>query len=309
MRAFRITLLIAAAAAVTMAADNCLSIRGDWIMANDLAAAIPDFGRATGRTLSVTPLAGAQRRFSRADLRRLARGFGLSDEGSGDWPDSVCFAYSLAPLSKQSVIEAIRRSASSEVAFELTEFSLFPVPPGNIEFKNVAFRPDRPDGSKLLIGRVEYGRGRRVPIWARVRSLSKPTGLVAVAELRPGVRLQAEHVRVGTLEIGAGNYLTATSQIEGFTVRRKVAVGTPLTANLLVRRSEVTAGETILISVRSGSAQLSFESRAETGGSAGELILLKNPDSGQRFRARVEGPARASLQLSPKENSCCQSSR
>ena len=307
MKVAQITLLVGTAA--SLAGGTCLPIHGDWILADDLGTSIPDFRGAAGRTLSHAPLAGTQRRFSRVDLRRLARGFGISDEASGDWPESVCFAYALAPVGRESVTEAIRRSASTEVSFELTEFSLFPVPAGNVEFKNVSFRPDRPDGSKLLIGRVVYGRGRQVPIWARVRSHSKPTGLVASGELRPGVRLQAEHAHLATLEIGQSNYLTAASQIEGLTVRRKVAQGTPLTANMLIRRPEVSAGEAVLVSVRSGSAQLSFESRAESGGSTGDLILLKNPDSGQKFRAKVDGTARASLQLTAKETSCCQSSR
>ena len=294
------TLLVVSMIA-SLAAADCLPIRGDRIVTEDLAVAIPDFGGVAGRTLSLAPLAGAQRQFSRAELRRLARAFGLSDEKSGGWPDSVCFAYPLAALGKESVTEAIRRSAGSEVAFELIEFSLFPVPPGNLEFKNVVFRPDRADGKRLIHGRVEYGRGRRIPIWARVRPLHQPSGLVAAVELRPGVRLQGEHVHLGTLEAGASDFLTATSQIDGLTVRRRVAAGTPLKANMMVTRSEVSVGETILVSVRSGSAQLSFETRAESGGSAGELILLKNPDSGQRFRARVEGPARASLQLPSKE--------
>jgi hypothetical protein len=43
----------------------------------------------------------------------------------------------------------------------------------------------------------------------------------------------------------------------------------------------------VAVEVRSGAALLKFEAAAESGGKAGELVAMRNPANGARFRARV----------------------
>ena len=288
--------------AVAQIAAGCLPVHGDRIRGEDLAEVIPLFAAAAGQTVAPAPLATAERHFSRMELRRLALRLGLSISDATEWPDSVCFAYRTAPLARDQVIDAIRRSMSGEDKFELVEYSLFPVPPGDVVFNNPNLRPDRPDGTKLILGVVTYAPRRQTPIWARVRPLAKAKGLVAAQELQPGIRLTANQVRMSELDRGTTISLGALADIEGMTPRRRIPSGTPLTRNMLARSRDVDAGEMVRVKVQAGTASLSFPSRAETGGYVGDHILLRNPDSGQRFRAKVEGRARVSVDVPMKEN-------
>lgn len=287
--------------AASLSAD-CLPIRGDRIRAEDLAPVIAEFRAAGGRTIAPAPLAGAERRFPAAELRRLARRLGLSTAQTAEWPDSVCFGYLSRPLTLEDIDRAIRRSTGPGPSFEILEFTLFPMPLGDVVFKDISLRPDRRDGTKLLHGGVEYAPGRRVPVWARVRALEKPKGLVAAQDLRAGVRMEASQVRLADLDYAIGPRLTAPEDIGGLMPRHAIAAGTPLTPRMLIRCRDVDPGQTVQVRVRAGAARLSFESRAETGGYTGDQILLKNPVSGQRFKAKVEGQARASLDVPAKEN-------
>jgi flagella basal body P-ring formation protein FlgA len=55
--------------------------------------------------------------------------------------------------------------------------------------------------------------------------------------------------------------------------------------------------------VRDGGALISLEARAEASGSRGDMIPVSNPASHRRFRARVEGKGRVSVDSSlPKVN-------
>ena len=291
-----------AIAAASLLAE-CLPVHGDRIRAADIAAAIPAFGAAAGRVVAPAPLAGSQRRFSGGELRRLALRLGLTPAPLGTWPDSLCFAYPTKPLSPEQITAAVRRAAGPEAAFEVTEFSLFPVPEGEAVFKNVNLRPDRRDGTRLLQGSVAYAPGRAAPVWARVRALAKPRGLVAARDLRPGTPLDQSHVLLTNQETSAAeNLLVSVAGLEGMTPRRAIAAGTPLTRNMLVRLRDVDPGQVVQVKVQAGSARLLLESKAETGGYAGDYIMLRNSASGQRFKAKVEGHARASLELAGKGN-------
>lgn len=50
---------------------------------------------------------------------------------------------------------------------------------------------------------------------------------------------------------------------------------------------EVERGDVVAVEVHSGAALLSLDAAAESGGKAGDLVVVRNPISGARFRARV----------------------
>jgi flagella basal body P-ring formation protein FlgA len=187
----------------------------------------------------------------------------------------------------------------------LGEYSKFPVPDGDPVFRQASLRPDRPDGSRLLSGHVVYAPGRQVPIWARVRARDKPLRVVAARDLTPGVLLTAADFRLAEVELGSAAGLASPEAIVGMAPRRLIRAGTTLAINMLRRPLEVARGETVRVKVRSGAAKLSFQSVAESGGFTGEWILVKNPVSGQRFRAKVDAQSQVSIELPLKEASCC----
>lgn len=50
----------------------------------------------------------------------------------------------------------------------------------------------------------------------------------------------------------------------------------------------VKRGEKVAVTVVSGSVTLRFESEAESGGRPGDAVIVRNPENGSRFAARVE---------------------
>jgi flagella basal body P-ring formation protein FlgA len=61
----------------------------------------------------------------------------------------------------------------------------------------------------------------------------------------------------------------------------------------------VTKGDKVTVIVHSGLSVLSLKAEAMTSGRKGEAIYIKNPSSGKLFRARIDGPSTASVQVDP----------
>jgi len=60
-----------------------------------------------------------------------------------------------------------------------------------------------------------------------------------------------------------------------------------MSSSFLVNVKEVVRGDWVKVEVRSGAAHLDFEGKAESSGSLGEMVQVKNPSSGKVFRAQV----------------------
>ncbi len=59
---------------------------------------------------------------------------------------------------------------------------------------------------------------------------------------------------------------------------------------------EVTRGESVAVEVQSGAARLTFDAKAESSGKPGDTVLLRNPENGRLFQARVVGKGKALVQ-------------
>jgi hypothetical protein len=59
---------------------------------------------------------------------------------------------------------------------------------------------------------------------------------------------------------------------------------------------EVTRGDRITVEVTSGSARLAFAAIAESPGQAGDSILIRNPENGRLFQAKVWGEGKVRIQ-------------
>ncbi len=76
-------------------------------------------------------------------------------------------------------------------------------------------------------------------------------------------------------------------------VRRSVTVWARVKLEAPPR--EVERGEVVAVEVRSGSALLKFDGTAESGGKTGDVVPVRNPANGARFRARVVAKGRVSV--------------
>lgn len=285
---------------VIAAWPQCLPVQSERILAEDLARAIPAFAEARGQLVALSPLAGAERRFLRAELVRTATRLGLRETSirPETWPESVCFAYPEGPLDQERLERALREVPGGGLEVDIVDYSRFPVPPGPIEFARPNLSPDRADGTRLLRGSVVYSVGRRQPIWVRVRPRAQRLVLVAARDVEAGESLTAESVRSEPNTPGRGRGIASLSEIEGLSPRRGIQAGTRLERNMFTRVRDVDPGQTIQVSVTSGAAKLGFEARAETGGFAGDQILIRSPLSAQRLKVRVAGRGKAEIDVS-----------
>jgi flagella basal body P-ring formation protein FlgA len=62
---------------------------------------------------------------------------------------------------------------------------------------------------------------------------------------------------------------------------------------------EIVKGDRVTVSVHSGLFSLTVNADATTSGRRGDDIWVKNSHSGKLFRARIEGPDVASIQVDP----------
>ena len=64
---------------------------------------------------------------------------------------------------------------------------------------------------------------------------------------------------------------------------------------MLIAPHEVERGSTVSVQVISGDASISFDATAESSGRTGESVLIRNPENGRYFQARVEGKGKVSV--------------
>ena len=80
-------------------------------------------------------------------------------------------------------------------------------------------------------------------------------------------------------------------------VRSASAIATAAAVRKPVMRApEVRRGEHVSVVVTSGAALLRFQADAESSGRRGDSVLVRNPENGKLFQARVEGQGRVMVQ-------------
>jgi hypothetical protein len=110
---------------------------------------------------------------------------------------------------------------------------------------------------------------------------------------RPGVTRVFQPSELVTLARKYG--LTVTGRLESVCFVRPAsaaaAVQKPATPPF-----EVLRGEQVSVEVTSGAALLRFQAAAETSGRAGDSVLIRNPENGKLFQARVESMGKVIVQ-------------
>ena len=294
-------LLLALVPLLAAAGEECALVEQDRILAGDLARLRPLFrGLDPSLALAFAPAPGLHRVLTADDLRRLARRHGLPEVSL----ESVCFERSAEELTESRLLEVLRGALAEPAAnIEILDFSRYPVPKGELVFPLTGLAappPARPDVPVLWRGAVRYDGRRSSPVWARVRITVARRQLVARRDLPAGRPIGAEDLEERVVETfpGATEKLASAA---GAIPRRRIRAGEAIDAAWLKLPLEVERGETVTVEVASGAARLLLEARAETGGRRGQAILVRNPSSGQRFTATIDGRGRVSLQLEKGE--------
>ncbi|MEN6606710.1 MAG: flagellar basal body P-ring formation chaperone FlgA [Bryobacteraceae bacterium] len=274
-------------------ATGCIAVEGDRLLAGDLAKADPAFGPVAPDTaLAYAPAPGVKRILRRAELGRLAASHALTSSPSHD----ICVERSMLPLEQARVTEAMRRSLSRlDAVIEIVDMTHAQVPKGTIEFPLGSLsQPPATDPKAPVVwrGYVRYAGRRRFPIFARVKITVPAKRLIAITSLPAGKPILADQFRVESDPAGLLDFGLAQSpeQVIGRAPRRSVAAGQPISFNLLEAPKDVAAGDAVRVDVTGGSTHIHLEARAEAAGRRGDWILVRNIETGKRFRAQVTGP-------------------
>jgi flagella basal body P-ring formation protein FlgA len=277
---------------------QCQPLEGEFIVARQLAAANPAFAALAPETpLGRAPMAGLRRIFLPGELRRLAVAHGIPSDGY----EEICFQWSLAPVDRVRVLETMRKSLSREGAhLELLDTPRIPAPPGELVFPMAALKPAG-NGIHSWVGFVRYGQDRHFPIRTMVRVSIPGVRLVARGELHPGQMVTSQQVAVEAGEFGLAesDLLTDAADVVGKATRRTIAAGAVLRRGDFVELPLVTSGQIVEVEVRNGATRLLASGQAEQSGRRGEMIAVRNPSSGVRYRARVERPGSVALVIGP----------
>ncbi|MEZ5351237.1 MAG: flagellar basal body P-ring formation chaperone FlgA [Bryobacteraceae bacterium] len=280
----------------------CFAVDGDWILGRHLAAVQPVFGFLDPAfRLGYVPLPGGRRILTVAGQLALARRnhheFSLADSDS---LSALCFEYATRALDSKQIEQAIQRFTGA-LSVEVLDFSRYRVPDGEIEFLSSAPAPAAPGSgnasrqSRIFRGRVRYGARRSQSIWARATCRFEHRRVLARVALEPGRPIAPHQLELATIVSMDSTLPGATDPrpLAGLTPRRPIPPGAPVDPKLLTRPAEIERGDKVEVEVKRGRAKISIESAAESKGRRGDAILLRNLETGRRFRALVAGKGKA----------------
>ena len=197
-------------------------------------------------------------------------------------------------LDAARLIEAMQRRLPG-ARIEILDFSRQPVPEGELDFSLAGLRPT-PAG-EFWTGAVRYAGARRFPVWAKVRVRADAPRVIALEELRPGSAIRAGQVRVEmrTEFPCDAVFVTSPEEAVGMLARVTVPAGAPLRTAWLAAAPDIARGDMVKIEAAAGGVRVALDAEAQASGSRRQTIPFRNPATGRRFYAHVEGPGRASV--------------
>lgn len=290
-RPFLIWVLSALALPGTAPALACQVVEGDRILGKDLAAANPVFAALDpAMVICPAPLAGVRRVFYAQESVRLAQQNGIALPAP---VGELCFERATELLTAEKLLPVLQTALGIEAAeIDILDFSRYAVPLGTLEFTRAGLST-----SGLWRGHIAYAPGRSAAIWAKVRVTSEQTWVEAAELLVAGKNIDSPQLVIRTgprFPFGAAP-LDSVERIAGQKPTRMIRAGEPIFASMLTKPHEVERGDPVAVEVSSGDAKLAFDATAESSGRMGESVLIRNPVSGQRFQARVEGKGKVSV--------------
>jgi flagella basal body P-ring formation protein FlgA len=277
-------------------------IANDRILGEDLAKALPGFSKMRGdAVVSYSPAPGARRVFTSVELRRIGAPYGVDVA-----PDAeACFEWRLQTLTDDAVRAAIRDSLQSpDARIDVLAISGNQAPAGKISFPLSGLLASTITGPETPVtwrGEVLYHGSRKFSIWARVKISATMTRVVATQSILPGQTVAPDQVRIETYDdFPLRNDIARNlEEVIGRMPRRPLRTGLPVFRADLIEPFQVQRGDLVDVTAISGAAQLRMPALAETQGRQGDMITLKNAQSGKTFRARIEGKDKALVMAWP----------
>jgi flagella basal body P-ring formation protein FlgA len=283
-------------------AGSCQAIHADQIVGADLARALPAFGRIPGdAVIANSPAPGDVRAFAFPELTRIGRRYGADVPANS----RTCFEWNMRALSEDDVRAAIRETLRfPDARIDVLAITRPKAPEGRLIFPLSGLAAStNVDPSTPLTWRGEmlYASVHKFTVWARVRVSARMTRVVARELLLPGQTVTADKIVLETMDdFPLRNNVTRNlEEVLGRAPLRAIQPGAPVLRSDLREPLQIRRGENVLVTAVSGATQLRMEAVAETSGKQGDMIALRNPNSGKIFRARVEGHDQALVIAGP----------
>jgi flagella basal body P-ring formation protein FlgA len=262
----------------------CGIVDGDRILGKDLAAASSEFAALDPNIeVSSAPLAGVQRVLRPDELVHLAKQNGIDLAGP---VGAVCFERATEPLTAEILLPILQRSLAIDKAkIEILDFSRFGVPHGTLEFPLTGLMPNG-----LWRGRVLYGENHGMPVWAKTRITVERTWVEAAEPLTMGkpITLSQLIVRSGPRFPFESALIESMDALVGRRPVRTLPAGTAIAPVMLSIAHDVERGDLVAVEVKVGAAILDFEATAESSGRTGDSVIIKNPENGRSFQAKIQ---------------------
>lgn len=276
-------------APVAMAGCLALAAGSDRITAADLSPVFAGLESVPPETaLSFAPAPGVERVFRVPELRRIAAQFHLPSAPETE----ICITRTVAPLESATLLAAMRKEMPS-ATITVLDFSRQAAPQGEIVFRRAGLRSNSTTGA-VWFGVVRYAPSREFTIWAKVTVTAQVSLAIAKRDIAAGKLIEPEDVAVETRDEfpSVSAFPVSAGEATGKIARVPIRAGTPIRREILGNVKEVRQGDTVEVNVQNGAAHLKFEARAEASGAVGDAISVRNPISGKRFLAKVEGKGR-----------------
>jgi flagella basal body P-ring formation protein FlgA len=262
----------------------CQPIDSDHILGKDVAAASPLFASLDPKIeVSAAPLAGVERVLRPEEIVRLAKQNGIALDGLAG---AICFERVTEAMTAEKLLPELQKALGLENAkVEILDFSHFGVPRGTFEFPKSSLMPNG-----MWRGKVLYGENHSMPVWVKTRITVERTWVEASEQLLVGKAIESSqlNLRTGPRFPFDPPLAESIQALVGRKPSRTLAVGTPIALAMLAIVHDVERGDRVEVEVTVGAAILDFEATAESSGKAGESILVKNPDNGHSFLAKIQ---------------------
>jgi flagella basal body P-ring formation protein FlgA len=285
---FQLALLGALAAAPNgQKSMACYPVSHDQLFGHDVAAVVPQLSVIPpDLKLGYSPAPGAKRLFSVAQLRQLAKTYGLDTNITLP----ICFAWPLRPLSQEEIIAAMKKSlAGQEIDLEITDQFRSLVPEGELNFPLQSFS-GASNQPAVWGGFVAYGGSRKFNTWVQVRITVHEKHLIALRPIAAGEVIELAALQTvaydGPLRRSAA--WQDKTDIAGKCARWSIAPGTVLTKDMVVLPKDVEKDELVTVYVNNGSAHIETQGIAGDAGYKGSVIRVRNLRTGQVFHARID---------------------
>lgn len=262
----------------------CQAIDGDRIFGKDVASASALFAALDPHLeIGAAPLAGVQRVMHPDELVRLARQTGVALDAP---TPAICFERATEPLTADALLPILQKALAIDNAkIEILDFSRLGIPRGTFEFSKSSLMPNG-----LWRGRVFYGENHSMPVWVKARITVDRTWVEAAEPLASGKNIGASQLilKTGPRFPFDTALIESLDQVAGRRPVRTLAPGTVIASAMLTIAHDVERGDLVAVEVKVGAAILDFEATAETSGRTGDSILIKNPENGRSFPAKIQ---------------------